>query len=121
MAIDDKFEGNNEDLLPPGFFSGPRYLLSKRENHGHGYHAHVLVLNNGKYVRSGYIITKGESGWYLIRHGGSALFDFGKAKKRLLKDIEDELTKVFRNLPQEFLLPPSRKATLIHPSIYSSQ
>lgn len=119
MTIEDNLKGKKRvislDILPLGEFRAPIFLIDKRENHGKGYHAHVLVLNNGKYVRSGYLLTYEDEKVYISEHGnkGNTLFDFEKRKSALVEEIARDLPKVFRGIPKTQYLKRFKDAQLL--------
>jgi len=119
MVLDDKVDGNEEnfpgDVIPEGTFLGPTFQVDKRENHGFGYHAHVLIYKNGKFVRSGYMLTYDGSMFYASHHGkDKPLFRLDKFKSRLLKDIESDLSKLFAGIPYTELARPLRKSVPLY-------
>ena len=111
MAIDDQFPW---DEIPSGEFMGPTFKVGKRENHGSGYHAHILIYKNGRFVRSGYLLTSDDEVFYVTEHGRDALFNYEKYKKRLIRDIRSDLPHVFDKIPIENLLKPLRKSRTLH-------
>lgn len=117
MTLEDKTEWDEyvsaSEVLPPGeFHGGISFFIGKRENHGNGYHAHILVLKNGKFVRSGYLLTYEDGTFYVTEHGnkGNTLFDFTKLKTGLLREISNDLPRVFKNIPNNQMLKTFKDA-----------
>jgi hypothetical protein len=74
--------------------------MSKRENHGHGYHYHILIRKGGKYIRTGILVTVQDEKIYVVEHGnsGNVLLDMDKSNNaiaeciknsRILKDMKE--------------------------------
>jgi len=92
MSLDDSFDDfetvSGEYMLPPGEFAAPKYTITKRENHGNGYHAHVIVLKRGGYVRDAYALTLKEGEIVLYGHNGKSRTDILRHLKGLRKEIK---------------------------------
>lgn len=106
-----------EELNPIGrncFFSAPKYALTRRENHGMGYHAPLQVLKSGDYVRAGYILSK--RGKFLLAspHGGQTLLNIRKKRNAVVREIRNYVGRVFRGVPDsEMLMLPEDSVVLM--------
>ncbi len=87
-----------------------KYRITRRENHGFGYHFHVEVLKRGKYVRTGHIITYKDGKFYIKKHGrsGKALVDYLKVSSAILGDIKSELEARYQGISNSDYLSPGR-------------
>ena len=85
----------SDGMLPPGgFHAAPMCTISKRENHGDGYHAHLLVYKQGGYVRGGYALTlDGEDEIVLYEHNAKQHIDVRKHLRKLRKGLERQKVK----------------------------
>ena len=73
--------------VPEGEFYAPMFILGQRENHGFGYHCHILMRCRNRYKRAGYIVTFDNGTFYITQHGIRPMFDFEKHKKWLVNEI----------------------------------
>tara|TARA_Y100000310_G_scaffold271105_1_gene285424 strand:- start:9352 stop:9768 length:417 start_codon:yes stop_codon:yes gene_type:complete len=98
------------DKLPLGGFHAPRFAITKRENHGLGYHAHIQMLKSGKYLRAGYIVTLDNNTIMTTPHGRNPLFNIEQRKNAIIKDVKHYSNDIFKGIPLEEMLPVSRNA-----------
>lgn len=98
--------------MPDIGFSAPLYSVSKRENHGMGYHAHLEKLQGSSYVRTGHLFTRANDIIYAAPHGnkGSQLIDLNARQRAVLKEISRTLETVFTGIDDSDMLPVSRAA-----------
>lgn len=108
--------------IPQGIFHGyvnrkqsgnKKYLIEGRENHGPGYHTHLRVLKNGEYLRTGHKIVADEDAFYAIEHGGDVLVVIESKLSKILGEIDEDLLRVFKNIPLNELEPMPAKAKMI--------
>jgi hypothetical protein len=87
------------------------YGVSKRENHGNGYHAHLMVLQGGGLVRDGYVLTVHEGGVVAFEHNSRQRLDINKHARGLKKVIDKVHYKTF-NPKLEWQMPPENHILL---------
>jgi len=99
MSLLENLFGKRVVKLPPGQFKAPIFILDKRENHGHGYHIHVLKLFSGKYLRTNAALTKKNNKVYLFFHNENNTIDIGRISKTLTLDLIHDVGNKFKGIP----------------------
>jgi len=92
------------DVMPSGTHEAPRYALTRRENHGSGYHAHIEMLSGGRYVRAGYVVTVNNGQLVAAPHRGPQLFDIEKRWEVILREVSGYISRLFEGVPRESML-----------------
>lgn len=95
--------------IPMSGYSAPLFGLTRRENHGMGYHSHLEMLKSGRYIRAGYIITLDNRIVIAVPHN-QQLFDIDKKRNAVIEEIKPYVERTFAGIPQAKLLRPSRDA-----------
>jgi hypothetical protein len=84
-------KGIEEALIKEYFrYESAPLKISFRENHGLGYHYHLLIKNGSDYIRTGIVITVQDGKVYAVEHGksGKTLLDIEKYSQSIIRCIE---------------------------------
>lgn len=107
-------ENSDQNKVPKGCFYAPLYALSKKENHGMGYHAHLLAFPKKGYIRAGYVITRNDSNLYIVEHG-SQLFSLAGKLNGIAREISPYVGRIFGKVASKDMLRVPRGARILMP------
>ncbi|MFH1174296.1 MAG: hypothetical protein V1725_04130 [archaeon] len=90
--------------VPSGEYHAPQYYLDRRENHGFGFHCHLMHRNSRRYERSGYVVTIANNTVIAVPHAEPGRKKKGKNKPAFnLQDCKKAVLEEIRPLINEYL------------------
>ncbi len=117
----------DHDVIPEGTFMGPEFFLDRRENHGMGYHCHIIRSKSGK--RMPYLVTIKDGKVFLTNHNGSNNPNHnGSNNPNILKkksmqkvmgsyvsnNLKPSIEKHLGSIPNHATMTPGRKSTFLY-------
>jgi len=75
-----------------------KYKISKRENHGMGYHSHLMAFPKKGYIRAGYALTHDGSDIYITPHNRQLVRIDDHSINGILKKVGPSFRESYRSI-----------------------